>query len=115
MARFLIECQIDSTKLAVLASQRADHYEFLLARRGDIIFGGPARTSPEGPPETMVIVVDVADLESAQNFIEAEPYNRSGGFTVVTIRPWSQVLPEMSPGSLERSFDAERATRGNAT
>ena len=115
MARFLIECQIDSTKLTMLAAHRADHYEFLLARRGDIIFGGPARTSLEGPPETMVMVIEVADLEAAQDFIEAEPYNRSGGFTVVTIRPWSQVLPEMSPGSLERSFDAERASRGNTS
>ena len=94
-----------------MAARRAEHYEFLIAHQDDIAFGGPARADRDGPPQTMVMVVRAASATAAQAFIDAEPYNRSGGFTSVRIRPWSQVLPEPTPGSLRRTLDAERAAR----
>ncbi len=109
-----MECTIDPAKANVLAALRAEHYEFLVTRRGDIVFGGPARANPEGPPQTMVMVVEAASAEAAEAFIAAEPYNRHGGFTRVVVRPWSQVLPELAPGALQQTLDAERAARDEA-
>lgn len=111
MARYAIECAVDPGKLDILAARRAEHYEFLIAHRSDIVFGGPARGHPDGPPETMIIIVEVPNPEAAQRFIDAEPYNRGGGFTRVTVRPWSQVLPEPAPGSLQRILNAERVVQ----
>ncbi len=111
MSRYLVECTIDPDKLDLLSTLRAAHYEFLIAHRGDIVFGGPARADPDGAPQTMVIVVEAASAEAAQAFIAAEPYNCNGGFADVTVRLWNQVLPEPTPGSLQRTLDAERAAR----
>lgn len=107
-----MECTIDPAKANVLAALRAEHYEFLIAHRGDIVFGGPARACPGRPPQTMVIVVEAASNEAAEAFIDAEPYNRNGDFARLIVRPWSQVLPEISSGSLQKTLGAERAARG---
>lgn len=108
MARFLLQCQIDPDKLDVLAAGRAEHYEFLIAHRADIVFGGPARSAAGGPPEEMVIVIDVADIDAARAFLAAEPYYRHGAFTRVSVRPWTQVIPESNAGDLQRTLDGER-------
>ena len=110
MARYLLECTIDPTKMHVLAAKRAEHYEFLIARERDIVFGGPARAREDGPPQIMLIVVEAASMQDAQAFIDAEPYNSSGGFSSITIRLWNQVIPELAAGSLQRTLDAERVS-----
>lgn len=107
MPRYLLQCEINPTKFAVLAAKRAEHYQFLIEHRSDIVFGGPARERPDSPPSTMIMVIDVDSLEAAHAFICAEPYNRHGGFSTVTIRPWSQVIPEATPGDLQRTLDTE--------
>lgn len=115
MDLYLLECTIDPATSDTLAARRADHYEFLIAHQEDIVFGGPARADRGGPPQTMLIVLRAASANDAQAFIDAEPYNRSGGFSSIRIRPWSQVIPEPTPGSLRRTLDAERAVRQSTT
>ena len=56
----------------------------------------------------MVIVVEASSAEDARRFIADEPYNCSGGFSAVAVRPWSQVIPEPTAGSLQATLDAER-------
>ncbi|MHA7652847.1 YciI family protein [Mycobacterium sp. ML4] len=109
MARYLCECTVDPAKLDMLAAKRAEHYDFLIAHQRDIVFGGPARSRPGGPPQTMIIVVEAPTAEAAHAFIAEEPYNRNGGFSSVTVRSWSQVIPEQTPGSLQHTLDAERS------
>jgi uncharacterized protein YciI len=109
--RYLVECLIDPGELDLLGRTRAEHYAFLLENRHRIVFGGPARGVEDGPPETMVIVVEAASLDEAQAFIAGEPYNRGGGFDAVRVRPWSQVLPEIEPDGLRRTYQAELAGR----
>lgn len=111
MARYLLECTIDPAKLDIFAARRARHYEFLIAHQSSIVFGGPARAQDDGPPQTMLIVVDAPSAEDARAFIDDEPYNRSGGFSSVIIRPWNQVIPELETGSLQRTLDAERSAQ----
>ena len=54
---------------------------------------------------------EVDTLEAARAFIANEPYHRHGGFANVRIRAWSQVLPEPTPGSLQRTHQAELGRR----
>ncbi len=108
MPRYAVLCTIDEAKLALFAQLRADHYAYLLEEQHRILFGGPARVAEGGRPETMIIIVEASSTDDANAFIAAEPYNRRGGFSAVTVRPWSQVLPELEPGSLQRTYDSER-------
>jgi uncharacterized protein len=120
MARFLLEARIDPAKLDVLAAKRAEHYAFLVAHQAEIVFGGPSRGRDGGPHETMIMVVEAASQADAQVFMDREPYHRNGGFSTVTVRSYTQVMPEPEPGSLLRALEAERArialalTRGGA-
>jgi len=107
VARYAVVCTIDQTKLDLFARLRAEHYAFLIAQQHRILLGGPARTSEGGPPQVMIIIVEAPTLNDAEAFIAAEPYNRNGGFSEVSVRPWSQVLPEVTAGDLARTHDAE--------
>ena len=111
MTRYLIEATIDEAKLGLLTALRAEHYEFLIAHRDQIVFGGPARGTEGGPPETMVMIVEAGSIAAAQRFIAGEPYHRNGGFSAVRVRPWSQVIPEIAGQSLQTTLDAERGRR----
>jgi len=107
VAHYAVLCMIDQTKLDLFAGLRAEHYAFLIAQQHRILLGGPARKSEGGPPQVMIIIVEATGLNDAEAFIAAEPYNRNGGFSEVSVRPWSQVLPEVTSGDLARTYDAE--------
>ncbi len=106
--RAAILCTIDQSKLPLFAAHREAHYAFLLDQRDRIVFGGPLRAAPDGPPETMLMIVEVDSLEEAEAFIKAEPYAQYGGFRDIHIRAWTQVLPELEVGLIERTLAAER-------
>ena len=80
-----------------------------MQERNRIRFGGPARAVEGGPPETMIIIVEATNQADAEEFVAREPYNAHGGFSHVAVRAWSQVIPEMREGDLQRTLDAERA------
>lgn len=105
--RIALVCTINSAKLPLFSALRGEHYRFLIAQRPRIVFGGPLRISPGDPPETMLIVVEVASLEEARAFIAAEPYSAHGGFSDIRMRFWSQVIPESEPGALEKTLNSE--------
>ena len=112
MGLYACLCSIDESKLDLFGRLRADHYGFLIAQRKRILFGGPARVAEGGRPETMIIIVEANDLADAEAWIADEPYNAHGGFKVVAVRPWSQVIPEAEPGLLLRIRDEEQAKLG---
>jgi uncharacterized protein YciI len=105
MSLYACLCTIDEGKLDLFSRLRADHYGFLIAHQRRIRFGGPARVAEGGRPETMIIIVEANDQADAEAWIAGEPYNAHGGFKVVTVRPWSQVIPEPEPGLLVRIHD----------
>lgn len=111
MQAFLILCEVDPIRLELFGRLRAEHYAFLLQEQHRIVFGGPARSAIDGPPETMLIVVTAPALDDAETFITREPYNAHGGFRKVTVRPWSQVLPETETGALARTLATEHRTQ----
>ncbi|MBV9748600.1 MAG: hypothetical protein JO157_07290 [Acetobacteraceae bacterium] len=113
--RYAMLCTVNPSKLDLFAALRAEHYRFLIARRDQIVFGGPARAAEGGRPETMIIVVEAPSQADAERFIAEEPYSRHGGFSHVVVRPWSQIIPEAEPGALERILEAEVGQRSAAS
>ena len=59
----------------------------------------------------MIIILDVPSMADAERFIANEPYSSHGGFSEVVVRPWSQVIPEVEPGTLEHTYHEEMAKR----
>jgi uncharacterized protein YciI len=111
VAHYALICTIDATRLEVFGRLRAEHYRYLIDHRKSIAFGGPARVAEGGRPETMIIILDVPSMADAERFVANEPYSSHGGFTEVVVRPWSQVIPEAEPGTLERTYCEEMAKR----
>ena len=60
-------------------------------------------------PERMLIVLKTGDRAVAEAFIRAEPYTASGVvFSEVQVSPWSQVVPEPTPGALADAIAVEQ-------
>ncbi|WP_428340979.1 YciI family protein [Mycobacterium sp.] len=105
----ILTCEINADALPHLTSLRAQHLEYIQAHRSEILFGGPARDE-NGIPQTMIIVLATDDTTAAREFVASEPYTASGKvFASVSIRPWSQVIPEPTPGALDAAIADERA------
>ncbi len=95
--------------MPTLMALRADHLTYIQNHSSEILFGGPAR-GDDGVPQEMVIILRTDNRAEAESFIHAEPYSASGKvFREILIRPWSQVMPEISDGWLEKTIAAERA------
>jgi uncharacterized protein YciI len=101
--KFAIQCILAKDANDKRISLRNEHLRYISANKDQIFCGGPT-VDADGNPEMMLIILDVPDLTAAEAFINAEPYNRSGVFSQVTIRAWRQVLPESQPGELLRQI-----------
>ena len=73
---------------------RAAHQEFLKQFSGQIIFGGPLKSTPEGPSTGALIVVSCATRKEAEALIGADPFYRGGVYESVALRAFKQVFPQ---------------------
>lgn len=74
-------------------AHRAAHVEFLNANASRIAFGGPLKSTPEGPSTGALLIVDCATREEAQALIGADPFYRGGVYESVSIRAFKRVFP----------------------
>jgi hypothetical protein len=108
--KHVILCKLKADSEAARKALRLQHLEYILAHRSALVAGGPVLTETNAP-WMMIIFTHFTDKQSAQDFIRLEPYTASGQvFESVDVRPWSQVLPEAAPGSLQADIERERAT-----
>ncbi len=104
----IIFAWVRSDSAEARAHLRLHHLEYLQSHQNMILAGGPA-LSAEGAPLVMVLCTRFTDHEAAEAFMAVEPYTASGQvFERIEIHPWSQVLPELTVGSLLREIDKER-------
>jgi hypothetical protein len=65
------------------------------------------------PLGDMIITIDGGGPEKVEGSIRLEPYTASGQvFDSVLIQPWSQVIPEITPGTLREEIGKEQARFG---
>jgi uncharacterized protein YciI len=88
---------------------RAEHLEYMIKNQEKIVFGGPVSVADGEPGVGSVFVLDLPDLDAAQDFLADEPYHRAGLFESVIVRPFRQMSPEPRPGHLRRELERERA------
>lgn len=109
---FALNCTLRADAMPTLLALRADHLTYIHDHMDQILFGGPVR-GEDGVPQEMIILLRTDHRHEAEGFIHAEPYAASGKvFAGIQIRPWSQVVPEPSPGTLESAIAAERSKIG---
>ena len=73
---------------------RAAHQDFLKTNVSRIVFGGPLKSTAEGPSTGAIIVVNCATREDAEAFIEGDPFLRNGVYESVAVRAFKQVFPQ---------------------
>lgn len=101
---FAIQCILAENVNEKRLALRPAHLKYLEANKERIFCGGPT-VDRKGQPETMLIILNAAELSSAEAFIQAEPYNQAGVFDQITIRQWRQVLPEIESGALLQEIE----------
>jgi uncharacterized protein YciI len=90
---YAIVCFDRPDSSALRDRHRADHQKFLGENSKKIVFGGPLKSTPEGPSTGALIVVNCATREEAEALIGADPFYRGGVYESVAVRAFKQVFP----------------------
>jgi uncharacterized protein YciI len=90
---FAFICRDKPGHLQVRLDNRPDHVAFLngLNAEGTLKFAGPF-LDDDGKPCGSLVVVEVADKDTARAVSAADPYARAGLFATVDIQPWNWVF-----------------------
>ena len=73
---------------------RSAHAEFLKTNSSKIVFGGPLKSTADGPSTGAIIVVNCASRKEAEAFIGEDPFYRNGVYENVAVRAFKQVFPQ---------------------
>lgn len=75
----------------VRKANRDDHIAYLKASGGAIFMAGPMLDNAGGMIGSL-IVLDVADMDAARAWADADPYAKAGLFQQVHLHPWNKVI-----------------------
>ena len=90
---YAIVCFDRPDSAALRDAHRAAHQKFLDENSKKILYGGPLKSTPEGPSTGALLVVDCATRDEAQALIAADPFYRGGVYESVAVRAFKQVFP----------------------
>ena len=90
---YAIVCFDRPGSAALRDKHRAAHQDFLKKHSSRVVFGGPLKTTPDGPSTGALIVVNCATREEAEALIAADPFYRGGVYESVAVRAFKQVFP----------------------
>jgi hypothetical protein len=90
---YAIVCFDRPDSSALRDEHRAAHQDFLKKHSSKVVFGGPLKSSPDGPSTGALIVVNCATREEAEALIGADPFYRGGVYESVAVRAFKQVFP----------------------
>jgi len=92
---FALICTDKPGALDVRLATRAQHLAYLQTYEHRLVTAGPVLDG-DGRPCGSLLIVDVADRAEAEGFAEADPYQKTGLFESVVIRPFRQVYKDGS-------------------
>lgn len=72
---------------------RAAHVAFLDTNAARIVYGGPLKSTAEGPSTGVLIVLDCATRAEAEAVIGEDPFYRGGVYESVSVRAFKEVFP----------------------
>ena len=88
--RFALLCKDKPGHLEVRKSNRDAHLAYI-KETGVVEMAGPL-LDDEGAMVGSLIVLEVADLATAQDWAENDPYAKAGLFDEVTLSAWNKVI-----------------------
>ena len=90
---YAIVCFDRPDSAALRDAHRVAHQKFLDENSKKILYGGPLKSTPEGPSTGALLMVDCATRDEAQALIAADPFYRGGVYESVAVRAFKQVFP----------------------
>lgn len=90
---FAIICHDKPDSVALRASIRRSHLDYLTPHLDKIVFAGPLLADDQETSIGGLIVIDYPDLQAANTFAHGDPYAVQGLFANVEVRPWRKVIP----------------------
>lgn len=96
---FAFLCKDKPGHLQVRMDTRPAHVDYLTAlnNEGTLKFAGPF-LSEDAKPNGSLVVVEAADLASAEKIAAADPYTQAGLFESVQIKAWNWVFNNPANG-----------------
>ncbi|MDQ2065214.1 YciI family protein [Xinfangfangia sp. CPCC 101601] len=88
--RVALICIDKEASLEIRKANREAHLAYIAAT-GVVEMAGPFLTET-GDMAGSLVVLDVADLQAARDWAEADPYAKAGLFHSVDIREWKKVI-----------------------
>ena len=90
---YAIVCFDRPDSAALRNAHRTAHQDFLRQHEAKIVFGGPLKSTADGPSTGALMVVDCATRGEAEALIGADPFFRGGVYESVAVRAFKQVFP----------------------
>ncbi len=98
---FVITCFDRPGAAQVRGKMLPDHLRYLEEQADKVHAGGPLKDPIEGSMVGSLYIVDVPDYDAARQFIGGEPLQKARLFESMTVRGWTQMQPEVTPGANE--------------
>jgi uncharacterized protein YciI len=92
MPLFAILCHDRPDAGSLRADTRPRHLAHLERIGEALVLAGPM-LDEEGMPKGSIVIVDMADLDSAKAFAAADPYAEAGLFAEASVTAFRKVLP----------------------
>ena len=94
MAYFVLTCFDKQDSLALRLATRPAHLVYIESFP-NLKLGGPL-LDDDGSPMGSLFIIETDDREGAADFAANDPYAQAGLFESFTIRPWRQVIGDLS-------------------
>lgn len=89
MPLFAVICQDKPNHIETRKANRDAHVAYL--KESNVVMAGPF-LSEAGEMNGSLIVLDMPDMQAAQNWAAADPYKAADLFETVTIQAWNKVI-----------------------
>lgn len=89
---FVIHAIDKPASLELRLKTRPSHFDYLTDAGQTVIAAGPTLTEDGAGMTGSVLIIDVADRASAEDFARNDPYAKAGLFQSTTIMPWRKVF-----------------------
>ena len=90
---YVVHCVDKPEHSSVRAANREAHLAYLASFGGSIMLAGPTLAEDGQTPNGSLIVIDLPDQASVDDFCANDPYAKAGLFQRVDVSLWRKTLP----------------------
>jgi len=90
---FAISCIDKADSMQIRAANRDAHLAYLREHRDQILVAGPFLSDSGEGMTGSLLLMDFPDKNSAEAFVQNDPYAKAHLFDQVSIRRWKKIIP----------------------